>query len=627
MSGDVFGNGMLLSRQIKLVAAFDHRDIFIDPEPEPERSFEERQRLFHLPRSSWQDYRRELISAGGGVFSRGQKSIPLSDAMRSITGLPQGETTPHQLMHALLKAKVDLIWLGGIGTYIKSSSETHADVGDRSNDAIRVNATEVAARVIGEGANLGVTQRGRIEFARAGGRLNTDAIDNSAGVNSSDMEVNIKIALGAAEEAGRLEREGRNRLLAQMTEDVAALVLRNNYLQTLSLSLAVARGTEENSYAIMLMHELEEGGLLTRELEALPQDAEVKARDARREMLTRPEWAVLLAYAKIALNHDLLNSDVPNDEYLSKELLRYFPQRMSAEFEQEIRQHRLRREIVATMLTNSIINRGGPGFVARLKSETGANTAEIAAAFAVARDSFGLVAHNGAIDDLDGKIPARLQIELYLELQTLARRATQWFLRNTELETGLQQIVERFRAGIDELKGSLADFLPPAGLEALASRISALRSEGVTDDVARIIAQVGYLQRGPDIVQVAAECNATLAATAKVLYATGAFFDIDGILRRAGGLVAKDFFERLAINRTIDQVFFAHRVLTMRVLNAEGTSASPWESWLGMHEARAEAVLRTIGEMLAEKPFDLAKLSVAHGLLWDLATTQSPSRQ
>jgi len=619
MSGDVFGNAMLLSPHIRLLAAFDHRDIFIDPDPKPAKSLEERKRLFGLPRSSWQDYDKSAISPGGGVFSRALKSIPLNDAIRKLSGLSGTAATPQQLMNALIKVPVDLLWLGGIGSFIKSSAEPNSEVGDRSNDAIRVNAAEVRARVIGEGANLGVTQRGRIEFARLGGRINTDAIDNSAGVNSSDMEVNIKIALGAAEQAGKLNRAERNRLLADMTEEVAALVLRNNYLQPLSLSLAVARGTEENSYALMLMHDLEKRGLLDRSLEALPQDAEVMARDARGEMLTRPEFAVLFAYAKIALKHDLLESNVPDDDYLSRELKRYFPKRMADNYGGEIEQHRLRREIVATMLANSIINRGGPGFVARLESETGATPAQIAAAFAVARDSFDFTHYNQAVDRLDNKIQNALQTRLYLEVQSLLRRAVQWFLRNTELGSGLNEIVSQFHKGIDELKGSLRDYLPQSAAQALDKRAEELKAAGLPHELAQAIASLGYLQRAPDIVQVANECRSSPALAAKVLYASAAQFELDLVIAQAGELVARDFFERLAINRTVDQVFLAHRGITRRALKEYEAAGDPWAAWVKAHYERVDKAVKTIGELMSEKPFDLAKLSVAQGLLSDLA--------
>ena len=403
MSGDVFGNGMLLSPHIRLIAAFDHRDIFFDPDPDPARSLAERRRLFALPRSSWQDYDKTLISPGGGVFSRALKSMPLAAQLRSFLGIERATATPQEVMNALLRAQADLLWFGGIGTYVKASAETHADAGDRANDAIRVNANELRVKVIGEGANLGVTQKARIEYARTGGRINTDAIDNSAGVNSSDLEVNIKIGLSAAEAQGSLGRTERNELLAAMTDEVAALVLRNNYLQTLSLSITRARGSEENGYAMALMHDLEERGLLDRKLEALPSDAEIAARDGRGETLTRPELSVLLAYSKIALYDDLLKSSVPDDRFLSAVLKGYFPQRMRAEFANEIESHRLRREIVATVVANGLINRGGPAFVSRLHGETAASSAEIAAAFAVARHSFRLPELHLLVDALDAR--------------------------------------------------------------------------------------------------------------------------------------------------------------------------------------------------------------------------------
>ena len=623
MSGDVFGNGMLLSRQIRLVAAFDHRDIFIDPDPDAVRSYEERARLFALPRSSWQDFNKALIGEGGGVFSRQLKSIPLSQQMKSLTGLTASSATPQQLMNALLKLPVDLIWFGGIGTYVKASLESHSEAGDRSNDPIRANAAEIRAKVIGEGANLAITQRGRIEFARRGGRINTDAIDNSAGVNSSDLEVNIKITLGSAEEAGRVDRAGRNRLLAEMTDEVAGLVLRNNYLQTLCLTLAVARGTEESGYAILLMHDLEALNLLDREREALPSDGDVLARDARREMLTRPEFAVLLAYAKIALNHELMESSVLDDPYLSRELIRYFPQRLVPQFESEIKHHRLGREIVATMLSNSIVNRMGPSFAARLTSETGAHAAEIAAAFAVARDSFDLLSLNRLVDALDNKISVGLQTKLYLELQSLLRRATTWFLRNTELKDGLSDVVARYGQGIEELGKQLEDCLPEAARSDLERRAAEMRDAGIAENIALRLARLAHLQRAPDIVQTATLSGAELKTAAKVFFASGVRFDIDTLIGRAGALVAKDFFERLAINRTIDQVFLAHRTLNKNILALFKSSPDPWAAWASANGGRINHAAKIIGELLSDKHFDLAKLAVAQGLLSDLAAAKS----
>jgi glutamate dehydrogenase len=336
-------------------------------------------------------------------------------------------------------------------------------------------------------------------------------------------------------------------------------------------------------------------------------------------MLTRPEFAVLLAYAKIALQQDLVESDVPNDDYLARELKRYFPKRMADSYGEEIEQHRLKREIIATQLANSIINRGGPGFVARLQSETGATPAQIAAAFAVARDSFDFTYYNQAIDRLDNRIANALQTRLYLEVQSLLQRAVQWFLRNTELGSGLNEIVSQYRQGIDALKGSLREYLPPSAADAMDKRAEELKKAGLPEELARDIASLGHLQRATDIVQVAKECGTTPALAARVLYASAAEFNLDQIIAQSAELVARDFFERLAINRMVDQVFLAHRGISRRALEQHGAEDDPWAVWVEAHSERVEKVARTISELMSEKPFDLAKLSVAQGLLSDLA--------
>ncbi|MBV8962877.1 MAG: NAD-glutamate dehydrogenase, partial [Hyphomicrobiales bacterium] len=433
MSGDVFGNGMLLSPHIRLVAAFDHRDIFLDPTPETERAFAERKRLFDLPRSSWKDYDTSIISAGGGVYSRSLKAIPLSPQMREVLDLDKREATPFEVITAILKARVDLLWFGGIGTYVRSAHESDAEVGDRANDAIRIIGSQVRAKVIGEGANLGVTQRGRIEAARAGVRLNTDAIDNSAGVNTSDVEVNFKIALASAIRDERLTLAGRDTLLAEMTEDVAALVLRNNYLQSLALSLAERRGLEDVTFAAGLMRMLEAEGRLDRSVEFLPGDEALEERAKRGEGLTRPELSVLLAYAKLSLDDHLRASDVPDDPYFEGELTRYFPNAMRESFSDDIKGHRLRREIIATQLSNAVINRAGPTVAARLAGETGLDAALMTRAYAAVRDSFGLLELNTAIDALDGKLRGDAQLALYRNVQDVVLSQLAWFMRNARL--------------------------------------------------------------------------------------------------------------------------------------------------------------------------------------------------
>ncbi|HEX6974384.1 MAG TPA: NAD-glutamate dehydrogenase domain-containing protein, partial [Vicinamibacterales bacterium] len=460
MSGDVFGNGMLRERTIKLVAAFDHRDIFIDPAPDPGKSFEERRRLFALPRSSWQDYNRELISPGGGVFSRALKEIALSDEARAVLDLGASKVTPQEVIRAILKAPVDLIFFGGIGTYVRASAETDDAVGDRANDPIRITGADIRAKVIGEGANLGMTQRGRVEAALRGIRLNTDAIDNSAGVNTSDVEVNLKIALATPMRDGRLARAARNALLAAMTDDVAALVLRNNYLQPLAISLAERRGLEDLGFEQRLMQTLETAGELDRTVEFLPDEMEIAERRRRSQALTRPELAVLLAYAKLALHHELLQSNVPDDPYLGRELGRYFPKAVTEQFPDAVEHHRLRRDIIATQLANSMINRGGPSLIVRIADQTGASPDRIAQAFAAVRNSFGLLNLNSQIDALDAKVAGATQLGLYAAVQDLLLDRLVWFLRNVDLTQGLAAIVAHYRDGIAAVESVIDDVLP-----------------------------------------------------------------------------------------------------------------------------------------------------------------------
>ena len=435
MSGDVFGNGMLLSKAIKLVAAFDHRDIFIDPNPDPATSWEERKRLFELPRSSWQDYDRSRLSAGGGIYSRGEKSIKLSAEAQSLLGL-KAVVTPNELMNAIMRAPVDLLWFGGIGTYVRGSGETDLQVSDKANDAVRVAAKDVQAKVIGEGANLGVTQRGRIEFALLGGRINTDAIDNSAGVNTSDVEVNIKIALGAAVAKGKLDTRSRNELLAAMTGEVASAVLRNNYVQPRAISLAEMDGLSDLGFQQRLMQRLERQGRLDRAVETLPSDAALLERQAARQPLTRPELAVLLAYAKIDLEDELIHAPVPGDPYLGQALFAYFPPLMRERFAAEIDQHRLRREIIVTSLANDIVNRGGPTFIVRMIEETGRDPADIAYAFAAVMAVYQVQAMYAGIDALDCEIDGQSQLCLYRRVQDLLRRQTAWFLASHPIQGG-----------------------------------------------------------------------------------------------------------------------------------------------------------------------------------------------
>ncbi len=621
MSGDVFGNGMLLSRAIKLVAAFDHRDIFLDPNPDPESSYLERERLFNLARSSWQDYDKSLISKGGGVFPRSAKSIPLSDEVRALLGLDKPEATPAEVMSAILKSDVGLLWFGGIGTYIRASSETDEQVGDRANDAIRITGAEIRAKVVGEGANLGATQRGRIEAARAGVRLNTDAIDNSAGVNTSDVEVNIKIGLSVPERDGRLSEDDRNALLADMTDEVAKLVLRNNYLQTLALSLAEQHGAGDLGFARRLMQMLEQEGRLNRAVEYLPDDAALTERARRGEALTRPELAVLLAYAKLSLHDELLESAVPDDPYLAKELERYFPAEMRERFPDAIAGHRLRREIIATQLANAIINRGGPTIVARLVDQTGADAPTIAAAYAATRDSFGLADLNVAIDALDGVVPGQLQLRLYGELQDLLMNRIVWFIRNVDFAThSLDAIVGTYQAGIAEVERSLPETLSAEALAAWDARTKALVDQGTPEDLARRIASLPDLVAAPDIVQTAQKTGKPVGDIASTHFALEAAFRLGSLIGAAQQINVSDYFDRLALDRAVDSIAYAHRGLTAEVAAQDSSGPDAVRVW---SEKRGSDVsrIRSAVDSIVTSGLTLSKITVAASLLGDLART------
>jgi glutamate dehydrogenase len=617
MSGDVFGNGMLLARTGKLIAAFDYRDIFIDPDPDPNSSFEERRRLFELPRSSWQDYDRTKISDGGGVYSRTAKEIELSPRAQLMLGLSQTRATPQQLMNAILRLEVDLLWFGGIGTYVRATSETDDQVGDRANDAVRVTSAQLRCKVLGEGANLGVTQRGRVEAAMRGIRLNTDAIDNSAGVNTSDLEVNIKIALGTPLRDGRLTPEERRALLCAMTDDVAALVLRNNYLQTLSLSLSQRRGLEDLGFQQRLMQLLETRGLLDRGVEYLPDDVELADRRRHNQALTRPELAVLLAYAKLALYQELLACSVPDDRYLGRQLERYFPQRLVERFPDAVATHRLRREIIATQLANSMINRGGATLIARIADQTGAAPAAIAGAFAAVRDSFELTELNAEIDALDAKIAGRVQLELYAAAQNLLLDRLVWFLRNADLSKGLAEAVAHYRGGIAAVAGVLDRLMSPEAAAARDARCGELTAAGVPEDLARRIANLPALSSATDVVLVADRTGRPVANVAATFFATGAYFQLDRIVRAARSIPVTDYFDQLARDQALGAIAEAERRLAAEMVSNGTDGSRAVEVWIADHSDEVERI-RTAVHEIAASGLTLSKLAVVAGLLGDL---------
>lgn len=617
MSGDVFGNGMMLSPALKLVAAFDHRHIFLDPEPEPARAHAERVRLFNLPRSSWADYDPALISEGGGVFPRDAKSITLSPQIQAALRFNRDKTTPNELISAILKAPVDLLFFGGIGTYIRGSAESDAQVGDRANDAIRITGSDLNARVVGEGANLGMTQRGRIEAARRGIRLNTDAIDNSAGVNTSDVEVNIKIALAHPLEQGEITPTERATLLRQMTDEVAELVLRNNYLQTLALSLADRQGADDLPFQQRMMQVLEAEGALNRTVEVLPSDIEIADRRARNEHLTRPELAVLLAYAKLTLHDALVASSVPDDPYLAHELTTYFPPELRERFPQAIATHRLKREIIATGLSNAIVNLCGPASFVRISDQTGADAAALARAFAAVRDSYDLPALKAAIDALDNKVSGAVQLSLYATIQDVAVGRILWFLSNVSFAEGIEAVVKRYRASISAVMTALDDSLPAHWQAEREARIAELVAAQVPEDLARRIASVQALSAAADIAHLAHITGRPLPDVARTFFAVGRYFGADDIVRQVRSISAQDYYDRLALDRAMSQLETGLRRICGQVL-ADGLSGQRGlESYVEAHRDEVERMHGTIRNIVASG-LSLSKVTLAASLLGDL---------
>ncbi|HTT97524.1 MAG TPA: NAD-glutamate dehydrogenase [Rhizomicrobium sp.] len=628
MSGDVFGNGMLLSKFTKLVAAFDHRHIFIDPDPDPATTWEERKRMFDLPRSSWDDYNKQLISKGGGIFPRTLKEIVLSPEMKTLTGLTDEKATPAELMKALLKAPVDLLWFGGIGTYVKSAAQTNLEVGDRANDAIRVSGADIRAKVVGEGANLGCTQLGRIEYAIAGGRINTDAIDNSAGVDTSDHEVNLKILFSGPMRRGEVTQDARDDMLTAMTDDVAEHVLADNYDQTLALSVAQARANKDLDAHGRFMRELESRGKLDRAVEFLPDDAQLRARAQNDKGLTRPELAVLLAYSKLDLKDELLASTLPDDPHFSFELASYFPDLMVQKFRGEMESHRLRREIITDVLTNRIVNLAGPVFVSRMKEMTGAPGSEIARTYVVAEGAFGLSTLKERVDALDGKVDAAVQTAMYTEIAELLRRLGLWFIANVPADADFASTIALYRAGLEKLKGRFEGLVSEYEKQDTLDHIAEMEKAGVPHDLADEIGALPLFGTAPEIAQIASNKSLSVDLVAGAYFAIGAEVGIDRLRGLSRRIVGLEHWDRLAIRRLNDDLFSAQRALTNDALSlldpgkANGTredGAAAAKAWVKQHEgalARAKAFLATL-ESAGE--LSIAKLTLANSQIRELA--------
>jgi glutamate dehydrogenase len=613
MAGDVFGNGLLSSRHIRMVAAFNHQHIFIDPSPDPERSFRERERLFSLPRSTWNDYDRKAISAGGGVFPRDAKELTLSTQARALLGLEAARATPSQVVRAILKLPVDLLWNGGIGTYVKASWEAHSSVGDRSNDAVRVDGKDLRCRVIGEGGNLGLSQLGRIEYALHGGRLNTDFVDNSGGVDCSDHEVNIKILLDVVQRKTGLKRRERDKLLAAMTDDVAALVLRDNYLQSQAISLQEAAASERLGEHTHLIRALEVDGLLDRALEYLPSAEEIEERRRIGRGLTRPELAMLLSYSKIALYNQLMQSDVPEDPYLSGELDRYFPDRLGSRYSSLLREHRLRREIIATATTNSIVNRMGPNFVHRTQQDTGTDAATVARAYSIAREAFDVRLLWGRIEKLDNRVAPAVQYEMIHETVALIRQVTYWLIQRHRSSLGIEMQVARLRPGIHELERSLVARLSGVEKETFDASLARLSSAQVPLDLARSIAALSAMQCAPDVVELAQARKLPVQAAGDAYFGIGSHLGLDWIRRRIESLDTQGHWHAVARGSLREALYQAHRNLVQRVLSEtrERDPAKALKAWEAAHALEMAHARGVVNDIRAQSSTDFASLSVA----------------
>ncbi|RYX92608.1 MAG: NAD-glutamate dehydrogenase [Comamonadaceae bacterium] len=610
MSGDVFGNGMLLSQHIRLVAAFDHRHIFIDPSPDTASSFAERQRLFNLPRSSWDDYEKSLISKGGGVYPRSAKSIALSPEARSVLGIEAAELSPVELLRAILLAPVDLLYNGGIGTYIKASYETHAQVGDKASDAFRVNGDELRCKVVGEGGNLGATQNGRIEFARKGGHIYTDAIDNSAGVDCSDHEVNIKILLGGIVEAGDLTLKQRNDLLASMTDEVGHLVLEDNYYQPQAIDIATHKPLYWLDGQQRLIQWLEGTGRLKRAIEFLPSDEEIARRRAAKQGLSAPENAVLLAYSKMSTYDELLASNLPDDPHFNRALRAYFPKVLGEKFAAQVDSHPLRREIVATYVTNTVLNRGGATFVNFLASEAGATAADVVRAFALSREVFDLEALWDQIDALDLKVDARLQLDLLSELISAAQRASRWLLRLRSKDEAsgndLPTVIARYQPAARELRAHLGDWLPASAQKAWQDATAKLVDAGIAPELAQSLTALKFTIPALDLADLAQGANNSLEQVARAYFGVDESLGLAGWRTEINRLPTDTLWQTQARGSARDDVYAIASQITRGLLSRN----EPVTAWSTRNE-KAIARLQGLLASISAQASDLAPVSVA----------------
>ncbi|MGE3335550.1 MAG: NAD-glutamate dehydrogenase [Rhodospirillaceae bacterium] len=616
MSGDVFGNGMLMSKHINLQAAFNHLHIFIDPNPNPARGFAERERLFKLPRSNWTDYDAKLISKGGGVFERSAKTIKLSPEMKAFLEINKPEATPTEIINAILRAKVDLLFFGGIGTYVKSSAESNADASDRANDAHRINGAQIRAKVVGEGANLGMTQRGRIEAAKAGVRLNTDAIDNSAGVDCSDHEVNIKILLNGEMRKGKITLEARNKLLAEMTDEVAQLVLRDNYQQSQTISMMQHRAPALLEVQQRTMKLFERDGLLNRDIEFLPNDEEFQERLTAGTGLVRPELAVFLSYGKMWLYDKIINSDLPDDPIVEEDLVNYFPVPLQKKFAGAIEKHKLRREIIGTVITNSFINRVGPSFLNAMMERTGMSPVDIARAYTVTRAAYGLRELWNGIEALDNKVPADVQLTMLWEIERMVVRSVLWMLRHCMVPLNMAATIKDLKPAVDTLRKNLKDLWSGEVAGYVERQAAGYRAKGVPAELALNVASLYRLAAANDISAVASSAKQPLAGVAKMYFLVGERFGLGALRERTETFGTQSHWDRLAVSAAIEELFAHQTTITNKVLSgakgAKATGAKALDAWIEANQTRVDRYDQVLAEIKSADAISLSMLTVAN---------------
>ncbi len=627
MGGDVFGNGMLLSEKIKLVAAFNHMHIFLDPTPDAAASFAERERLFALPQSSWQDYNKDLISSGGGIFARSLKSIPLSTEVQTLIGVEQTEIAPNELINLLLKAEVDLLWNGGIGTYIKSSEESHIDAQDKANDPLRVDARDLRCRVVGEGGNLGCTQLGRIEFARNGGKIYTDAIDNSAGVDCSDHEVNIKILVDGLVTHGALAADQRSQFLADMTDDVSDLVLVDNYQQTQCISLALKESAVMLEEHARFITEMESAGKLNRTIEFLPDTDTIAERKAQGNGLSAPELAVIVAYSKMDIYQQLLTSDLLDDPFFEEGLLRYFPTQLSQQFATEILNHQLRREIIATQVTNSLVNRLGPTFLFRLQDELGARTTEIAAAYVAVRSLFDMRDLWQSIEQLDNAISSATQTEMLLMVRGWVERSIHWLVKNRRCNDGIEPLITYFSSGLQELMSQIPAVLAAPNQSTYAARCNYFKDAGVPQEIAARVASVVPLSSAFDILDIAHGSDTNLPVSAGVYYQLGEFLQLQWLREQIANLDVGNHWHALAKSALRSDLHYQQRHLCAELLSsapAQKTAIELVDDWAADNSGPLDIYSQRLNDLKSSASVDYAMLSLAVNEVHKLLKSDRP---